>query len=251
MYVQRSSGIVDIYRTSWMFFGPPKIGKTTLASGFPHPLFLVTSPKEVQALRVDYTVIDDWKKTLDVTKAVLRDPKYQRKYRYLVIDVVDVAWTNCIKEVCDRLDIKHPSEAGYGKGVDMIDLEFKKWITDLTSSDYGLIFVSHMQTREIISRGRTVQKTVSTLPDRARKIIIPLVSNIGYISMEMVKEVNKKGKSVLVERRCISFEPSPYLEAGHRDNVLPPSIVLPDNPQDAFAMLERYYHKPKNRKEGV
>ena len=238
--VCRSDGHIDIRKTSWLFFGPPKIGKTTLASGFPRVIFLVTSAKEVQSIKAEYIVIDTWEKTLQALAFLKKQKK--KKYDYIAVDVIDIVWTNCVKEVCRRLDIKHPSEAGYGKGVDMIDLEFKKWVIDLTSTDYGLIFISHMQTREIISSGRTITKIVSTLPDRARKIVIPLVSNIGYINIELVKVKNPRtGKTKFVEKRCITFEPSSYLEAGHRDNVLPSTIVLPDDPCKAYELFKSYY----------
>ena len=223
-----------------MFFRPPKIGKTSLASGFPQSLFLATSAKEVKAIKTDFVVINTWMKGVEAVNELTNQTR--RKYKHLIIDVVDVAWTNCITEVCHRLDIKHPSEAGYGKGVDMIDLEFKKWITALVASDYGLIFVSHMQTKDVFTGGKTVTKTISTLPDRARKIVLPLISNIGYINVESIKIKDKvTGKMKFVDRRCISFEPTETLEAGSRDNVLPSVLPLPRDSKKSYQLFKDYY----------
>lgn len=242
MIVETSDGIVPIEQTTWFFFGPPKIGKSTLASGFPHNMFFVTSKKEVQALKTTYTLVDTWDKVVEATDAMLK--KKRRDHRYITIDYVDAVFTSCIEEVCKRLKIKHPSEAGYGKGVDSVDLEFKKWVKKLIASEYGIIFISHLQTKEVITPGGTITKTISTLPDRARKAIIPLVSNIGAIEIESVKKRDPDtGKLVFKSRRVINFEPTPFLEAGRRDGVLPEKLTLFKDPKRSYEQFANYYNK--------
>ena len=238
--IEQSDGTPDIDDSSWVFFGPPKIGNTTLAHGFPQSIFLATSAREVKAIKTPFMLIDTWEKTLESTKDLVNTSR--RKYKHIAVDVVDSTWTNCIKYVCKGLDIKHPSEAGYGRGVDMIDLEFKKWIGDLVASDYGLIFISHLQTKEIIKDGRPITKTVSTLPDRARRIILPLISNIGCIEILSRKVIDRNtNKASWIEYHGISFEPSESLEAGSRDGVLPATLPLSKDPRISYQLFKDYY----------
>ena len=99
-----------------------------------------------------------------------------------------------------------------------------------------------MQTRDVITSGKVVTKTISTLPDRARKIILPLISNIGYISVESIKVKDRvTGKMKFVDRRCISFEPTEVLEAGNRDDVLPSVMPLPKDSKKSYQLFKDYY----------
>lgn len=244
---EHSTGSVDIEETAFFFFGPPKIGKSTLASGFEKAYFLVTSRKEVKKLKVPFTLIDSWEATLEATKELLKSPTYKKKYDFLVVDFVDQAYLNCTAKTCKDLKIKHVSEAGYGKGVDMVDFEFKQWINSLIASEYGIIFISHVQTKEVIKQGGSFTKTTCTLPDRARKIILPLVSVIGYIDFVSQKTTTEDGKTKYRQKRVISFEPSEWLEAGDRDGYLPASMVLPDNPSECYELFKSYYTGKKSK----
>lgn len=250
LYTEHSEGEISIYESSFFWFGPPKIGKSTLASGFDRCYFLATSRKEVSKLKVEFSVIDTWDKTLDETNDLIKNyRKYKNKYKFLVIDYVDQAFINCIQHVCKRLKIQHASEAGFGKGVDMIDSEFKKWINQLIASPYGIIFISHIQTKEVMKPGGSVIKTICTLPDRARKIILPLVSVIGCIDFESVKYKDDDGKVKFKQCRVIDFEPSEFLEAGDRDGYLPSKITLPNDPKACFELFKSYYDGTYKKKK--
>lgn len=251
MKIEYSGGEVGIEETGFFFFGPPKIGKSTLASGFENCFFLVTSKKEVAKLKVPFSLIDDWKKTLEATDELTKSSTHKKKYKYVVVDFVDQAFVNCSRSVCTKLKVDHASEAGYGKGVDMIDFEFKKWINQLMSSSYGIIFISHVTTKEVIKPSGSCIKTMCTLPDRARKIILPLVSVIGYIDFESQKVFDEVGKVRYKQKRVISFEPTEWLEAGDRDGYLPNKLILPDSPKECYAMFKDYYEGRRKKKRSL
>lgn len=237
--IKQSSGKVSIYKTAWCVIGPPGVGKSTLFSGFEDCLFLVTSEKEVQRLNVPYIHIDSWEKMLNVTDELVNNrDKYP--YKFIAIDFVDAVWTLCIIAVCEKLGVQHTSDAAYGKGVDTVDQYFKKWVTTLIASDYGVLFVSHVNQKDVISQGGTFTKTVCTLPPRARLILFPLVNVIGCMEYRTVK-VQKGAKVALVKKRVISFEANEYIEAKDRDGVLPNEIVLDKDPKKNFEMFKRYY----------
>lgn len=245
--IQHSTGQASIYKTTWLLIGLPKVGKSTLASGFEECLYLCTSEKEVGSLKVPYILIDSWEKVLDITDELVSN-RQKYPYKFIVIDFVDAVWTMCVTAVCDKLGVAHVSDAGYGKGVDTVDTFFKRWITTLVASDYGIIFISHVNQKDVIVIGGSVTKTICSLPVRARMIIFPLVNVIGCIDYKTVKGMNTvTGKAEIVRKRVISFEGNEYVEAGDRDGVLPKEIVLVKDAKANFNMFRDYYEGRRKR----
>lgn len=240
--IQQSTGQVSIYETTWLLIGLPGIGKSTLASGFEGALILCTSKKEVGSLVVPFLLIDSWEKALEITDELINNRQKYSQYKFLVIDFVDAVWTYCVAATCDKLGVSHTSDAGYGKGVDTVDSYFKRWITTLVASDYGIVFVSHVNQKDVIVPGGTVTKTICSLPVRARMILFPLVNVIGCIEYRSIKGLNTvTGKAEIARRRVISFEGNEYIEAKDRDNVLPKEIVLLKDTHKNFEVFKDYY----------
>ena len=128
----------------------------------------------------------------------------------------------------------------------MIDNEWKKIMNKIIGSPYGSIFISHLTLKDVtVIGGGTRTKAMSTLPDRARRIIIPLVSVIGYIDFEEVKKKDEHGKVTWMKKRMISFEASEILEAGDRDGLLPPKIQCFKDPKKTYELIESYYSGEK------
>lgn len=242
--VEESPGEVNIDETTFFFHGPPKIGKSTLTTGYPNTIHLITSVKELGRLKVDYMLINTWDKAVAAVDELMaiKNSKTYRDKKIIVIDFVDQTYLMCNEATCDKLGIDHASEAGYGKGVDMIDTEFRRWINKLIASRYGIIFISHTQVREVNTIGGMKTKIISSLPKRARDIILPLANVIGYIGFETEKIKDKKtGEVEFIERRVIDFEPSDVVEAGDRDGYLPYRIPLYRNPRKTYDLMRDYY----------
>ena len=239
--IRHSKGTVQLHESAWMVFGPPKMGKTTFASGWPNIVYLITSKKEIARIKAPYILVNTHKKLMAAIDYLIANKK-SLDYKTVVFDFVDAMYTNCETHVCQKLKIEHPSEAGYGKGVGMIDKAFGKEINKMIGSGYGCIFISHMQIKEVNTIGGTVTKTVTSLPDRARKIIIPLVSVIGYIDFESIKKKDEEtGKVKFIQQRMMSFEPSEFLEAGDRDGYLPKKIRCFADPKKTYQIIADYY----------
>lgn len=245
--IEESDGEVDLERSAFMFFGPPKIGKSTTASGWPNCVYLCTSKKEVKRIKKPFILVNTHKKLVEAVDYLIENKK-KLGYQTIICDFLDAMWTNCIVYICKKLKIEHPSEAGYGKGVDMIDLEFKKVITALIGSNYGCVFISHFQVKDVTTMSGVVQKISSTLPERARKIVIPLVSVIGFIDFKTIK-IKEDGKVRFKKKRIISFEASEFLEAGDRDGYLPDEIPCFKDPNKTYELIESYYDGSRNKDE--
>lgn len=245
--IEESHGRPKLTESAWLLFGPPKIGKSTFASGWPKTIYLCTSKKEIARIKTPYILVNTHKKLVDAVDYLVENRK-SLEHKVVVLDFIDAMWTNAELHVCRKLKIDHASEAGYGKGVGMIDTEFRKVVNKLIGSGYGCIMISHMQIKEVQTMKGVVTKTVTSLPDRARKIVIPLVSVIGYIDFETVKKKDEvTGKVSFTKRRVVSFEPSEFLEAGDRDGFLPEKLPCSSDPKKTYELVAAYYDGKKKK----
>jgi hypothetical protein len=248
--IQESTGKANIYKTTWLITGLPGSGKSTLASGFEGCLFLVTSEKEVGSLHVPYILIDSWEKALDVTDELCNNRQKYAQYKYIVVDFIDAVWTLCAIAVCGKLQVSHITDAQWGKGSDTLDNFFKKWVTTLIASNYGIVFISHVIQKDVVTPGGMVTKTVCSLPQRARNLLFPLVNVIGCIEYKTLKLNDKEtGKPVIAKRRVISFEGNEYIEAKDRDGVLPNEVILARDGKKNFEHFKDYY-EGRRKKNG-
>jgi hypothetical protein len=242
LHIEQSTGKVSIYDTTWLIMGLPGIGKSTLASGFDGALVLCTSRKEIGSLVVPFLLIDSWEKMLEVTDELLNNRQKYAQYRFIVIDFVDAVFTMCESAMCEKLGVQHQSDAQYGKGTDLIDGIFKRWVTELVASDYGIVFVSHVVQKDVIVPGGMITKTVCSMKARGRNILFPLVNVIGCMEYKTVKVPNTTtGKIELQRKRIINFSGSEYVEAKDRDGILPDEVVLTKDAKRNFQVFKDYY----------
>lgn len=245
--IEHSDGKVNVEESGFFFFGHPKWGKTELSAGWPSAIHLVTSKKEVKKLKVDYIVVNSherFKAAVDELCAKKNRKKY-KKYKTIVVDVIDTIYTNCEEFEAKELGVKNIKDAGYGRGEARTDAEFRRCINKLIGSRYGVVFVSHWTQREIEYGKTVVKKNISTLPERARRIVLPLVNVIGYCDYQKVKVVDPEtGKKKRIQQRVIRFEPTEEYEAGDRDGFLPPKIVIKHGKKQyhkTYAKIKAYY----------
>ena len=163
----------------WLFYGAPGIGKTTLASKFPKPLFLATEDgtKAIESWQQD---VSSWQDFEALVEALRNEP---HDFRSVVVDTVDLLYPLCVKSVCDDLGVDHPSDAEWGKGWQTLR---NRWATTLnrlrtTKTKDGrqlcVAFISHESQSPIrIKKGRRIEETgrfhvTSALSGKAREIL--------------------------------------------------------------------------------
>lgn len=214
-----------------LIYGPSKIGKTTWCSHAPDALFLATEPG-LNALDVFQVPINSWDELL---KAAAEIAAGNHSFKTIIIDTVDNAYKLCSEYICAKHKIDHESDLGYGKGYALINGEFQRVLNKLAFLPYGLFLVSHSQQQEIETRTGKYSKTIPTLPNKARKIVIGLVDIIAYCDLEA--STNTEGKTVY--RRVMRTKPSPHYDAGDRTGRLPEMIDLD------FHAFAKAFHAPR------
>lgn len=214
---------------SILLYGPSKIGKSTFASQAPEAIFLATEPG-LNALEVYQQPITSWPEFLEVCAELA---KGEHPFKTVVIDTIDVLYRLCADHICQKRGIEHESDGSHGKIYGLIKNEIYRVLTKLAHLPYGLILISHSQDRDLETRTGTITRTVPTLSESFRQIVIGLVDLILYCDIEAVQ--NENGQRVC--RRVIRTKPSPNYDAGDRFGRLPEIIPL-----DFPAFAEAFEH---------
>ena len=131
-------------------YGPEGIGKSTLASQAPSPLFVDTEEGTHQLDVARRPKPRDWGQLLDMVAAVAEDPSCCST---LVVDTLDGAEALCVTHVCSHATPKKDSiEAfGYGKGYVHLKEEFAKLLRALdavVAAGVNVVCTSHSQLRK-------------------------------------------------------------------------------------------------------
>ena len=185
---EKRTPIADLSQEIVLVYGQPKIGKSTFLSNFPNAVFISTE-EGLNHLSVFEITIKKWQDFVDAVGALEKEPT---RFQTAVIDTVDNLYLFCRNYIyqvntTDDKEVKHETDMPYGKGWDEVDAEFRRVLTRLSQiKTMGLAMVSHSEEKEVKKPGHTTTDTkiCHTLPNRARKIILPMADLILYMGME-------------------------------------------------------------------
>ena len=215
---ERTPPLTDLGKMVTLIYGPPKIGKSTLASTYPKALFIATE-SGLRFLDVYEIPCTDWLKFRSIVND-LREDDAKEKFSTIVIDTVDLLYRVCEDHVCQTKGIAHPSDEDWGKGWANVRDEFQRGMSYLTGEGYGVVFVTHHKEEEHVYRGRKIVKTVPSFTGMARRIILPLVDFIFYFAPD-VDTPEEEGARRLYSRNAVEYE------AGSRQAFMPAFIDDP------------------------
>jgi len=198
----------------WLVYGPPGIGKSTFAAGFPEAIFLTTENAH-RHLQIYNRPIKDWADC----KMARMELKTQdgKRFKNIVFDTVDLLYKFCLEFICKRMGISHPQDEKYGKGYDAVNTEFLREIVMYSQLSKGLFFISHSKDKEVTSRNMTYTKTIPSLSGGCHTILVPFVDEECYLGFSQ-----KDG-----QQRVAIFEPREVLEAKDRFGRFPKEVSLP------------------------
>tara|TARA_R110000824_G_scaffold203786_3_gene388452 strand:- start:1558 stop:2223 length:666 start_codon:yes stop_codon:yes gene_type:complete len=177
--------------------GAPKVGKSTFASQFPNALFAATEPG-LNFLEVFQTPVENWDKFKLLCRELYKDPK---QIETLVIDTVDILYIQCNYHHCSENGIKHPSDLNYGKGFSMVNNDFRRVLSLLTTlrtsqgKPMGLVFITHAKEVEVDTRVGKNTQWRSTLPQSAANIVLGMSEMILFLDVEDGERIIRTDKS--------------------------------------------------------
>ena len=218
----------DLGGRSFLFYGGPKVGKTTLASRFPKSLILGFERGWGEIPGAMAVPVDTWADFIQILNMLRQDKKkeelakkkneeYECRYKTIVIDIADIAYSCCEKYVLAQQGVENVKDIPYGQGWNMIEKEFDTKLRSIVQLGFGLILISHAKF-STSDENPDIKYATCTLPSTAKKVCTRLVDIYGYISVD----VNEEGQYI----HTLHMRQSPYWEAGARLAYLPESIVL-------------------------
>lgn len=226
---------LDEYTT--FIYGPPKIGKTTLACSWPNPITLACEPRGIRALPVRRAKIRNWSQFRgSVVK--LGTKKYKGRFQTAIIDTADLGFNYCLNWCGDRYGFEHPSDEGWGKGWHRVQEEYLAQILRLFDLGLAVVFISHSVDKDISTEFVKFTRTEPTLRGTAKRTLLPLVDVIFY----MYPKVDRKtGKSV----RYVTTRATREYEAGDRTRCLTDmTIKIPRKEQThGYEIINRRFQK--------
>ena len=248
-----SKPLTDLRRLLTLIYGPPKTGKSTLASQYPEALFLATeaglnllsvnhwSYADHTAEKPNY-VIKTWEDLLAATAESIISG-----YKTIVLDTVGNACLLCEEYVCRKNgeDHKNAGKLAFGVGTTLVANELKRYFTKLSSNGIGTLLIAHSMQRAVTTRAGEVQKTVPFIPcDNKNFEIYNMI--LGSADMILFMDQEADGS------RLIRTKPHPTYDAGDRSGRLTETIKLPSENMGAGsfdALYESFYGKKPAKKK--
>ena len=142
-----TSGIVN-HAKKVVIYGVESVGKTSLASKFPHPVFIDTegSTNQLDVNRLPKPT--SWPMLIDEVKEVAQE----RLYQTLIIDTADWAEKLCTEHVCSIRGKKGVEDFGFGTGYTYVAEEWGRFLDLLQhvvdTANINVVLTAHATIRK-------------------------------------------------------------------------------------------------------
>lgn len=125
-----------------VIYGSEGIGKTTLASKFPNPIFIDTEGGSAQLDVARLPQPTSWQMLLQEVDYISANPLCET----LVIDTADWAEKLCMQQICAKHQVEGIEGVGYGKGYTYLEEEFGRFLnrlSDLIDRGINVVITAH------------------------------------------------------------------------------------------------------------
>lgn len=214
---------------TWLFFGPPKIGKTNLASQFPKPyaVDLEDGWSDIGGMVAKPTSLDEMSELM----TALEGP-YGKPYESVIIDTLDVVHDWIEEETVSGLSKKLKMELnGMGEAPQGLDWAVSRksmmgfieaWRYFALNTGKNVVFTAHA-TAVMEEKGTVTQKAMTIdFPGKLGRRIPSKVDAVGYCYG--LKGTDPDSKKQVINR-MLSFQPYSDLAAGCRFKELSGKVI--------------------------
>lgn len=176
-----------------------------------------------------------WEVFLD---AISELEKKDNDFKRVCIDLVEDLYEHCRVYVYNKLEIQHEQDAGFGKGWDMVKMEFLKNIKRLKNLSYQIIYISKETSNEVTLRSGARYSTYK--PNLQEKVANVLA---GTVDLTVRAYIEK-------DKRYIQLAKDENTFGGGRFNFLVAKCELDINAfKKALVDAQKQVNKDKPKKE--
>ena len=228
-----------------VIYGRGKMGKTTLASEFPNPVFIQT---EDGAGNLDLMSFKDepLSSFTEVNEALVALASEDHEFQTLVVDSITQLEPLIWGETCRRNNWDSIEAPGYGKGYIEADVVWREflaactWLRDHKAMTVILIAHEVVETfsdpeREDYSRYKM------RLHKRAEAMVRERADVVGFINQVVTLDKGKSGRDTAKAKgsgqRMLNLAPRPTFEAGNRYD-MPAQVLI--NQGQGYSALAPY-----------
>ena len=246
-----------------IIYGPPKLGKSTLAGAAKDALIIPTEDR-VSHINCDKTpVVRTYQEMLDIFSALMRE---KNNYSRIVIDSLDWLEPLLHKYICEEKGFKnltddHNKETAFQKGLKYHAVEgWKNFLYNcdvLRENGYDVIFVAHSHVMTVSPPDSdSYDKYVMKIDKNALAVVEEWADIIAFYDKEIfVKNddsgISKKGKAISKNNRRLYLSgQNPSMISGNSFG-LPDAEVKLEHTEEIMEWLlteNKNSHKPKQTK---
>lgn len=183
------------FMKGWIY-GAPFVGKTTFLDAAPDPLNINTDGNTKYVTMQRILLRDEITKTgrlihrkfaWEVFKNIIDQLEQGSEFKTIIVDLVEDTREMCRLYMYDKLEIQHESEAGYGKGWDIIKTEYLSTMRRLLSLDYNIFLVSHEDISKDLSK-KNGDKITRIAPNIPEAIALKLAGMVDFVARVVVND---------------------------------------------------------------
>jgi len=216
-------------------YGPPGIGKTTLAATADNPIFVMCEDGLGDLEVPHFPLCMSFEETLECLASLGRE---EHEYKTVVIDSLDALEPLVWEATCKRLNVSSIETPGYGKGYVETQTEWRILLSYLTAlrDEKGLtiIMIAHSALTRVEDPEHPAYDTSSLkLNKKAAALVIEYCDVVAYASQEVFTKVEKtagskdeRARAILkTDKRVLRLSISPSYTAKNRYH-MPEKIPL-------------------------
>jgi len=229
-------------------YGSEGVGKSTLASQFPDPLFIDTEGGTAQLAVRRIRKPETWEKLLAVVREVA-DTKDICKT--LVIDTADWAEKMCLDYILSKYDQASIEGFGYGKGYTILGEEFSKLLTAcdrVIASGKNVVICAHakMRKQELPDEAGAFDRWEMKLSKQVAPLLKEWCDLLLFLNYQTyVVEMENRTKKAQGGRRVMYTSHSPVYDAKNRHGL--PDVLDLDYRKIAFIFEDTGRKEPESR----
>lgn len=221
--------------------GPPKVGKSQLASRFPSPHCWIATefghkfiPQENKQELTQLLPDTGW----DTFRQFVRThrPKKQKTY---IVDTASGLYDLCMKWVGNKEGWEYPPANDHGKGWAAVKREFfdalSRLVAHTNSINATLIMIDHSKQETIETTTEKYDKVTCAMSGQARGVIMPIPDHIWFLGYG--EKNTKDALKNTISKRALFIGGDNTVEAGTRDASVTTKIIMPLSKKDPHMQI--------------